>query len=385
MSYFVFSAILSIIILASIVFVAPLSDYLLRRVDKTAQGSLGHVVLRIAFGFIIISILLALIAYIAGVLHPSTVTENPIISSVSSQPFRQVILGFLFAVLFIVWLIESRRDQTKSDGGSTAVVPATVVDVERDFIAVVGRAFGDRDKPSAPSDPVSSRLWVTLLGYLLVALFIVGSLDVFNVIAQKIESFKAGPEGVEFSFKEAATHDKKAPALALQSTNEIGRSDTRNGVLSGSPPAIDLLTDLGRMMERDNRYIEIVARSTNSPVSSKVTPSLIQFAKDYIYPLSSCSRSLWLVSGSSRLAQQSFGKLDEPAQELAHALQFGATDKTGVIENLARPYSDAAKRAIKEAYVDYLNRKLADQLNRKLVQSLSEVKESHLAGRGLSR
>src|SRR5271154_2818387 len=108
MSAFFLSAIIAICIFAGLIHFDPTKKGPLRHI-LAPESSLSGLVITILFGLLVILSIFLLILILIVNFHRVTLVDNPLLSIILSDGFRNIILGFLFAGVFIHWVSEFHR------------------------------------------------------------------------------------------------------------------------------------------------------------------------------------------------------------------------------------------------------------------------------------
>jgi hypothetical protein len=192
-------------------------------------------------------------------------------------------------------------------------------------------------------------------GYLLLAMFILGSSDVIQSFVSRLSSVKAGAEGVELSLSSSAASPviNSQPELASETVSpNAAVGDTAN-------PGLQYLADLGRIVASDQRYLALYDSKRNggeAPAPYKVSDSsgsLREFANDFVAPLANCQTALWSATGASPMSPKAYWTLLEPALEFSDAVKYRASGPIvdAIVKNVADAYATMASEALSEVFV----------------------------------
>ena len=317
MDYFVLAAILSGVFFAIVLFVEPVGRGFFGRLRRPYR--LARIMTRISLWIFVLFIPFAVLWLISGAVHPRSSLTGSISMVVFSPHSRSAMLGVLFGALFLIWVV--RLYQTPS--------PTRHADGEA--------------KRSLPRDMV-------IEGYFLVALFVVGSLDVFKPLFDRISTLKV--PGAEVTLSDVKSGSvQNAPQLV---------TPAKQGERGGGSTALSFLSQLPDIMDRDNTYLY----HTEPPGGLSKTPdSAIKLANDAIAPLASCHQGLYRVSGSDRFTRDVYRGLDVPVHGLAHSVRYGtdADERLALIGDVADAYAEAASATIENVFTNNISLYLRDR------------------------
>ena len=179
MNYFVPGAILSLIFFAIILLVEPIGEKFLKRFSADFQEKIGISVLRILFGLISLVVPFSFLWMIASYVHPATSLSGTVATVVFSSELRSALLGAVFGLLFLIWILQ---------------------------------VYSQTSHKTIGSEDGLSRM-VIVEGYLLLALFVIGCVDLFGPLLQRISGLKVA--GAELTLSEAKSSGSKSlPQLA---------------------------------------------------------------------------------------------------------------------------------------------------------------------------
>jgi hypothetical protein len=333
MTAFALSAVVSIGLLAIMIYFAPAITEVLLHSGKPAHNLRGPIIISIIFGIVLIGLVFSILMSVVVHYHPWLVVESPVSTLLFSNGFTDAVVGLVFAAFFLHWISETHR----FDAAETPRSPS-------------GRF---QPKPKKPK-------WLVLEGYLVLALFIVGSSDVIRAVFDRLNSVKAGAEGFELSLRPSATASavNNQPDLTSQTASVSSASDSTFGI--ANIPGLDFLSGIDSMIERDQWYLVLYGGGTldqhpaiPARASDKDT-ELLNFAKQFIAPLARCQTELWSATGSNPLSPRSYTFLEAPMHEFSDAVDYGVPDYAElnkIIGRVTAAYTQVAAAAIDEAFV----------------------------------